>query len=128
MRPQGIYVDERRYYIADPGAARVTVIERKTMDVFHIIEAKEEEISYPKSVVADAEGNIYVADSDLRQVMVFSPDGKYLFVQNSLLNLPGMDDGSITVIDVAQGKATHSINTLKDAGYNPNCIVLLPAR
>ncbi len=60
--------------------------------------------------------------------LVFSPDEKYLFVQNSLLNLPGMDDGSITVIDVAQDKAIHSINTLKDAGYNPNCIVLLPPR
>ncbi len=60
--------------------------------------------------------------------LVFSPDEKYLFVQNSLLNLPGMDDGSITVIDVAQSKAIHSINTLKDAGYNPNCIVLLPRR
>ncbi len=60
--------------------------------------------------------------------LVFSPDEKYLFVQNSLLNLPEMDDGSITVIDVAQGKKIHSINTLKDAGYNPNCIVLLPSR
>ncbi len=60
--------------------------------------------------------------------LVFSPDEKYLFVQNSLLNLPGMDDGSITVIDVAQGKPIHSIHTLKDAGYNPNCIVLLPPR
>ena len=58
--------------------------------------------------------------------LVFSPDEKYLFVQNSLLNLPGMDDGSITVIDVAQGKPIKSITTLKDAGYNPNCIVLLP--
>lgn len=44
------------------------------------------------------------------------------------MNLPGMDDGSITVIDVAQGKAIHSISTLKDAGYNPNCIVLLSRR
>ena len=60
--------------------------------------------------------------------LVCSPDEKYLFVQNSLLNLPGMDDGSITVIDVAQGKVIRSINTLKDAGYNPNCIVLLPSR
>ena len=60
--------------------------------------------------------------------LVFSPDERCLFVQNSLLNLPGMDDGSITVIDVAQGKAIHSINTLKDAGYNPNRIVLLPPR
>ena len=60
--------------------------------------------------------------------LVFSPDEKYLFVQNSLLNLPGMDNGSITVIDVAQGKAIHSIDALKDGGYNPNCIVLLPPR
>lgn len=60
--------------------------------------------------------------------LVFSPDEKYLFVQNSLLNLPGMDDGSITVIDVAQGKPIHAVNTLKDAGYNPNSIVILPAK
>jgi DNA-binding beta-propeller fold protein YncE len=60
--------------------------------------------------------------------LVFSPDEKYLFVQNSLLNLPGMDDGSITVIGVADGKVVKSVNTLKDAGYNPNCIVLLPKR
>ena len=30
------------------------------------------------------------------------------------------------MIDVAQGKAIGSVNTLKDGGYNPNCIVLLP--
>ncbi|HEY7677071.1 MAG TPA: YncE family protein [Candidatus Methylomirabilis sp.] len=60
--------------------------------------------------------------------LVFSPDEKYLFVQNSLLNPPEMDDGSITVIDVAQGKKIRSVNTLKDAGYNPNCIVLLLPR
>ncbi len=60
--------------------------------------------------------------------LVFSPDEKYLFAQNSLLNLPGMDDGSITVIDIAQGKAIECVNTLKDAGYNPNSIVLLPSR
>lgn len=60
--------------------------------------------------------------------LVFGPDEKYLFVQNSLLNLPGMDDGSITVIDVAEGKPIASVNTLGDAGYNPNSIVLLPPR
>ena len=58
--------------------------------------------------------------------LVLSPDEQYLFVQNSLLNLPGMSDGSITVIDVTKGEAIASINTLKDQGFNPNCIVLLP--
>jgi len=60
--------------------------------------------------------------------LVFSPDERYLFVQNSLLNLPGMSDGSITVIDVAKGEAVARVDTLKNMGLNPNCIVLLPQR
>jgi hypothetical protein len=59
--------------------------------------------------------------------LVLSPDEHYLFVQNSLLNLPGMSDGSITVIDMAKGEAIASVDTLKNQGFNPNCIVLLPA-
>ena len=58
---------------------------------------------------------------------VLSPDERYLFVQNSLLNLEGMSDGSITVIDLQQGgQVKGSIDTLKAAGFNPNCIMLLP--
>lgn len=60
--------------------------------------------------------------------LVFSPDERYLFVQNSLLNLPGLSDSSITVIDVDKGEPIASIDTLKNMGFNPNCIVLLPAR
>jgi DNA-binding beta-propeller fold protein YncE len=57
---------------------------------------------------------------------VLSPDERYLFVQNSLLNLEGLSDGSITVIDLKQDKVLGSIDTLKAAGFNPNCIMLLP--
>jgi DNA-binding beta-propeller fold protein YncE len=58
---------------------------------------------------------------------VLSPDERYLFVQNSLLNLEGMSDGSITVIDLEKGgKVLRSIETLKRQGFNPNCIMLLP--
>ncbi len=60
--------------------------------------------------------------------LVFSPDERYLFVQNSLLNLPGLSDGSITVIDVAKGEPVATVDTLKNQGLNPNCIVLLPQR
>jgi DNA-binding beta-propeller fold protein YncE len=58
--------------------------------------------------------------------LVLSHDERYLFVQNSLLNLPGISDGSITVIDVAKGERIASMDTLKNQGFNPNCIVLLP--
>ena len=67
--------------------------------------------------IATAEGAHHVA---------VTKDEQLAFVQNSLLNLPGMSDGSITIIDLAKGEAIGSLDTLKDQGFNPNCIVLLP--
>jgi DNA-binding beta-propeller fold protein YncE len=58
--------------------------------------------------------------------VVFSPDEHYAFVQNSFLNLPNMDDGSISVIDLVKMEKKTSIDTLKNQGFNPNCIVMLP--
>lgn len=58
--------------------------------------------------------------------VAFTRDWRYAFVQNALLNLPGLSDGSITVIDLGAGKVVGSVNTLKDAGLSPNSIVLLP--
>ena len=58
--------------------------------------------------------------------VVLSPDEHYAFVQNSFLNLPEMDDGSINVIDLGKLEKIATIDTLKDQGLNPNCIVLLP--
>ena len=69
-----------------------------------------------KSIPA-AEGAHHVA---------FTKDERLAFVQNALLNLPGMSDGSITVIDLGKGDVIGSVNTLKDQGFNPNSIVLLP--
>ena len=58
--------------------------------------------------------------------VAFTKDGRYGFVQNSLLNLPGMSDGTITVIDLPKAEVVAQIDTLQQAGYNPNSIVLLP--
>jgi len=58
--------------------------------------------------------------------VVFSPDEKYAFVQNSFLNLPDMDDGSISVIDLQKMEKKASIDILKNQGFNPNSIVMLP--
>jgi len=69
-----------------------------------------------KSIPA-AEGTHHVA---------ITKDEKFAFVQNSLLNLPGMSDGSITVVDLVKGEVIGSIDTLKEQGFNPNSIVLLP--
>jgi len=56
----------------------------------------------------------------------FTKDFRLGFVQNSLLNLPDMSDGSVTVVDLETGTAIASMDALKEAGYNPNSLVLLP--
>jgi DNA-binding beta-propeller fold protein YncE len=58
--------------------------------------------------------------------VVISPDEQYAFVQNSFLNLPEMSDGSITVIDLKKQVVKTSIDTFKNLGLNPNCIILMP--
>jgi DNA-binding beta-propeller fold protein YncE len=53
-------------------------------------------------------------------------DGRYGFVQNSFINLPGMRDGSVSVVDLKKQKVVASMDTLKNNGFNPNSLVLLP--
>jgi len=67
--------------------------------------------------IATAEGAHHVA---------FTKDGRYAFVQNALLNLPGMSDGSVTIVDLKQEKVVGSMDSLKNKGFNPNSMVLLP--
>jgi 6-phosphogluconolactonase (cycloisomerase 2 family) len=57
--------------------------------------------------------------------MAFSEDRRYAFVQNSLLNLPGLHDGSISVVDLEKGEVVGSIDVLKEQGLTPNNIALL---
>lgn len=85
---------------------------------FHIFELGKDAATprLLKSIPA-AEGAHHVA---------FTLDGRYVFVQNALLNLPGMSDGSITVIDLQKEAVVGSVDTLKNKGLNPNSIVLLP--
>ncbi len=58
--------------------------------------------------------------------MAFSPDGRYVFVENGITGTPGMMDGSITVIDLENETVVGEINTLKDMGLTVNFILLLP--
>ena len=58
--------------------------------------------------------------------VAFTKDEKLAFVQNTLLNLPGMSEGTITVVDLEKEEVVAQIDTLQKAGFNPNLIVLLP--
>ncbi len=58
--------------------------------------------------------------------VAFTKDGRYAWVQNSFINLPGMSEGSISVVDMKSLTVIDTINTFVENGFNPNCIVLLP--
>ncbi len=85
---------------------------------FHIFDISKN-ILNPKLItsIPTAEGAHHVA---------ITKDEKFAFVQNALLNLPGLSDGSVTVIDLQAKKVLKSMDTLKNAGFNPNSLVLLP--
>jgi DNA-binding beta-propeller fold protein YncE len=106
--PLEIYFNDRhdRLYIttANPGA----------LNIFDISEAAKPQLL--KSIPT-AGGAHHV---------VFSPDEQYAIVQNSFLNLPEMRDGSISVIDLKSQEKIASIDTLKNQGLNPNCIIMMP--
>lgn len=39
---------------------------------------------------------------------------------------PDMSDGSVSVVDLESGEVIASMDTLKNAGFNPNSLTLLP--
>jgi len=57
----------------------------------------------------------------------FSPDGKYMFVQNNLLNLDGLNAGTITVVDLDTGEKVGTITSLLDKDMLPESLVILGA-
>lgn len=58
--------------------------------------------------------------------LVFSPDGTRAYVQNGLANIEGINDGSISVIDLETGTTVDSIDTFRDAGLTVNMIAPTP--
>lgn len=80
QRPHGVYVDARDImYMTDPGGGRVAVVDLKSMESFKITTAGDLALSSPISAVSDAEGRIYVSDSDLRKVAVYDKKGGFLY-------------------------------------------------
>jgi DNA-binding beta-propeller fold protein YncE len=103
------------YFTPDGRTLYVTTAKPGHLHVFDLSQGPATPV-HTKAIPA-AEGAHHVA---------FTRDWKYAFVQNTLLNLPGMSDGSITVVDLQRGDVVASVETLKENGHNPNSIVLLP--
>jgi DNA-binding beta-propeller fold protein YncE len=80
IRPYGVFADSKeKLYVADPGAARVSIIDLKTAEVLNVLGAEKTDLSSPVGVVADPEGRVFVSDSELKKVVVFNDKGKFLY-------------------------------------------------
>ena len=111
---QGVALE--MYFNAKGDRMYVTTGKPGHMHIFDISGGKLLKPALLKSIPA-GEGAHHIA---------FTKDGRYAYVQNALLNLPGLSDGSVTVVDMKTEKVIKSMDTLKNKGLNPNCIVLLP--
>lgn len=106
--------------------------------------------SWPLEITLGPDGNLYVSfaqpgevnvysltnpkEPKLRRTLpaeagahhiLFSPDGQYMFVQNNLLGLEGMNAGTISVVDLATGKKVATVEGFRERGLQPTSLVLL---
>ena len=103
-------------YFSDDGAR--LYVTTANPGKFHIFDLSKDrtEVSLVKTLEV-GEGAHHVA---------FAKDGRYAWVQNSFINLPGMSEGSISVVDMKSLTVIDTIDTFIENGFNPNCMVLLP--
>ncbi|HED04123.1 MAG TPA: YncE family protein [Candidatus Fraserbacteria bacterium] len=57
--------------------------------------------------------------------IAFSDDGRYLFVQNNLLNLEKMNAGTISVLDLNSGRPVATVDSFIQQGLQPASLLLL---
>lgn len=114
----GAHVPLEIYFNDDESPSRMYVTTAMKPGYMHIFDISDGPTK-PKLLkqIATADGAHHVG---------FTRDFKYAFVQNSFLNLPDMSDGSVSVVDLETGEKTASMDTLKNAGFNPNSLTLLP--
>jgi len=78
LRPYGVYADERRIYITDPGLRSLHIFDHIEKKYLQISTAKEERLVSPIGVTVDKNGDIYLSDSVLKKVLVYDKEGKFL--------------------------------------------------
>jgi DNA-binding beta-propeller fold protein YncE len=78
IRPYGVFADQNRLYVTDPGSMLVHIFDLKDQNYFNIQKVKDGYLQSPIGIASDRDGKIYVSDSVLKRVFVFSQKGEYL--------------------------------------------------
>ncbi|MBR1685061.1 MAG: NHL repeat-containing protein [Clostridia bacterium] len=83
-KPQSLFVQGKRIYVADTGNNRILEIEKQGEEyvllrvIDHISGAQPETFSSPTDMFVDPEGNLYVADRDNNRVLMADSEGNLI--------------------------------------------------
>jgi sugar lactone lactonase YvrE len=80
VRPTGVAVEGTTLYVADPGARSLWLVDQQACRYRRIQRAGARKLVSPVAVAIGREGRVYLADSFLKQVLLYRADGRYLSV------------------------------------------------
>jgi DNA-binding beta-propeller fold protein YncE len=77
LRPTGVAARGETIYVADPGTQSLWLLNAASRQFQRIRTAGEHSLVSPVAVAVSADGRVYLADSYLARVFVYTPDGEF---------------------------------------------------
>lgn len=114
-KPMDVVVSNNLLYVTDAGRQDVVVFDLTTGEVVNTF---GDDLQFPYGITVDSTGNIYVADTDLDKISIYSPDGVYIAdfapvnaedaiespaairIYDDKLYVPEINTGSVKVFDL----------------------------
>jgi len=111
VKPYGIAIHESKIYICDTGIGGLEILDLSENSFEYFIPAGKGQLQLPINCHIDSEGNIYIADGNRKQVVIFDQELKYLdeitlegnakptdlFVDDSKIWISAVDDHKILI-------------------------------
>lgn len=117
IKPYGITVHKNRIYISDTGLAGLEILDLAEGTFEYFIPKGKGQLKLPINSCVDERGNIFIADANRKQVVVFDHERKFIHAFGETENFKPTD------VEVFQGKIwvanvqDHSVNVYSAENY-----------
>jgi sugar lactone lactonase YvrE len=78
IKPYGVTVSDSKVYICDTGLGGLVIMDLAGKSFEYFIPSGKGQLQLPFNCSVDSIGNLYVADGNRRQIVVFDRDGRYV--------------------------------------------------